>query len=363
MAVLAKIPTTDIHWVDIRDTLNANGGSVTGEFRTAYIESANINPFSKRKPVRKSVNFCFDDPVWWKAENGFCGFNASGAQASSWTELVAKYDGGDNGWVYELPIGGTSSPFRMDDFGGYYPNAKNQLSGVGMPDTIYTDQGSVSFAINLPAVNDNELTWLDFDELKNYYFGVLIYSSRRWYRATATETLANGGTIVFLSAATLVEGGYTIYPFISSASYTQTEGDKSMRLYTLPQAKPESVTVKKTAIIIFPGAQKINATETVEWSVQVRNDTSSAITFENNSLRIGRDRQMQMAGDYTNTIPTVTVGAGENKIIASGVARISYRDYDFATTMLFINVSLGGGKYSIIAPVAEDFENGGNGDI
>ena len=42
MAVYNILPTTNLKWDDIRDTLNAGGGSVTNVVSTAFLEK-NIN--------------------------------------------------------------------------------------------------------------------------------------------------------------------------------------------------------------------------------------------------------------------------------------------------------------------------------
>ena len=370
---MAKIPNKPIIWDTVRDVLNENGDSVTNEFRTAFLATANICASSRRKPVRRAVDFCQDYdssapdyfPGWWKATNGLCGFNIDAAQASSWTDLVSKFDGADNGWVYELPTGGAEQPLRLDDFGGYNPDARPLSYGFLVPGTVYKTQGSVSIALNLPLDDGDSLVWTDFDTLKNYYFGVLIYSSSRYYRATATTSLADGGSMVTFSTSRLVVGSYTVYPFISSTPYTESEGDKSMTLYTIPHAEPQMMAVKESTLQIFASAGKVNATESIEWSVQVRNTTTSAVTLNNNTIRIYKDASgAAQTGDYNGTISNTSVTANTTKVIASGVATVGYRTgFNFATTPLYIEVSLGGGAYVATGMVANDLSGNGPGEV
>ena len=47
MAALTQIPKTNISVADIRDTLNANGGSVSNDTTTFFTTAAKINPFVK----------------------------------------------------------------------------------------------------------------------------------------------------------------------------------------------------------------------------------------------------------------------------------------------------------------------------
>lgn len=59
MAVYSDVlPTTDLKYEDIRDTLNANGGSVNNDVSTAFKTSSGINVWSKHKPVPLNTNFC-----------------------------------------------------------------------------------------------------------------------------------------------------------------------------------------------------------------------------------------------------------------------------------------------------------------
>ena len=63
MAVYDILPTQNLKWDDVRDTLNANNGSVTNVAETAFKATANINMFAKYKPSDiGAVNFTRDNP-------------------------------------------------------------------------------------------------------------------------------------------------------------------------------------------------------------------------------------------------------------------------------------------------------------
>lgn len=371
---MGKIELYPIYGTKVRNALNKKGASVANNIKAYFSSSAKICDASKRKPVKLKTTACQDYdasepnyfPEWWKAEDGFCGYNIDKARAESWTELRDCYNGADNGWVYELPMGG-DYPLRLGDFGGYNPDARPLSWGFLAPEVVYKSQTSATIAINLPSQNEDSLTWADFDGLQNHYFGVLIYSSGGYRRVTATKTIANGGSTIEFTPSLLTSGRtYTIYPFISSVSYTESESDKVMTLYTLPHVEPTMMTVKASSIQVVPMANKVNASETIEWEVMVYNDTTEDVTLKNNSIRIYKDKSTAaMMGDYNETIPTVTVAAGTASKIASGIGFVSYRDasFDFATTPLYIEVSLGGGQYLASGQVAEDLLGGGVGEI
>lgn len=366
MAVYNIIPVSPVHEIDVRDTLNANGSSVNDTW-ASLCSNPNNNGNSKHKPVRLNVNSCQDhDPSganyvkdWWKAIDGLCGFKLDKAKASGWSTLVTLYDGGQNGWIYQPPQGGTAQPYRITDFAGYYPAARPLSHGFSAPATVYKTQTSASAAMALPIESEHSLTWRDFDTLKNYYFGVLLWRSASDYRrVTASETLANDGATVTFNPSLLTSGAtYTVYPFICSEAYTsESANDKDMVIYTVPNVEPSLMEVKSSAVIILPLAQKKNATKTIEWSVKVTNSTASAITLSNNSVRIYRGTGTStQTGDYSATIANTTVAAGATKTIGTGTATLNYgSSFDFENEIVRMSISLGGGTYTATAQVAND---------
>ena len=45
------LPENDLHYSDVRDTLNSAGGSVNNDVASAFKESAKINRWAKYKPI------------------------------------------------------------------------------------------------------------------------------------------------------------------------------------------------------------------------------------------------------------------------------------------------------------------------
>ena len=112
MAVYNILPTTNLKWDDIRDTLNAGGVS------TAFSASAKINRWSKYKPV------VIDNPFptnsdWWKGDDGKCGL-----VISTYTSVENLVKDIGNWYKY---IGNTGLYKRLGDFRGYYRNAVSPI--------------------------------------------------------------------------------------------------------------------------------------------------------------------------------------------------------------------------------------------
>ena len=126
MAVYDILPKTNLKQEDIRDTLNAYGASV-GEYGPEYFsEDANLNMWSRYKPLRISADFInlFDDDRW-KGTDGQCGINFS-------DKLQKRYRQGKCGqqqWLdIRLAIGRRFLPVKDGRFQGVL--SKREASGV-----------------------------------------------------------------------------------------------------------------------------------------------------------------------------------------------------------------------------------------
>ena len=101
--------------------------------------SGNINIYSKHKPMRfatlselttankKSAKFGYRIPTRVQGTTIMNYFIASSAP-SAWTPSSsdAPYVLMKNGWWYERPQGGETSPYRLGDFNGYNHNTNNR---------------------------------------------------------------------------------------------------------------------------------------------------------------------------------------------------------------------------------------------
>jgi hypothetical protein len=144
MAVLTKIPAVNNATVmtDIRDTLNANDGIATDNLVTFFTKAANLNMWSRRKPVIANKTGTLTDAEMASAGLSFSFYNSvakfgltivggKGVTPKTLYQSVASIG---SGIVYYLPQGGESQPLRLSDFNGYYPAAiqplRGSLSGV-----------------------------------------------------------------------------------------------------------------------------------------------------------------------------------------------------------------------------------------
>lgn len=174
------IPSENIKYDDIRDTLNANGGSVNNNVSSAFKEAANINPWSKKKPVGYTKDFCQDfsqtkpnyDAHWWKGNDRKCGMNIThlySLAGDNLQQMIDLYKSG-NAWTYSPPKGGQTEPFRLTDFAGYCPNARSFFQSYISKGQVYTINRSDETTLTISWYNNedysgNSLNITDFGTL------------------------------------------------------------------------------------------------------------------------------------------------------------------------------------------------------
>lgn len=174
------LPSENLEYSDIRDTLAANGGSVNNDISSAFKSSAKINPWSRNKPVGFSQNFTENYPNWYRGNDGKCGMDIAKV-TNNVQDLIAQYKAGT--WNYVPPKGGQSEPFRIGDFRGYDPNAlpffrsglkKGESIEVNIERTNYTII-SGQYSQSATALNISDFQQLG-EGLQNAHLGVMIYN-------------------------------------------------------------------------------------------------------------------------------------------------------------------------------------------
>lgn len=294
---MAQIPSTSVSMDTIKTTLTDYGGSVSNDLLSFFTSGANINPFSKHKPVRLSADFAQDinssnsnyDADWWGSTDGNCGFTPK--SVASLALLVTEMEKGDemNGWVYNLPTGGGTAPFRLGDFAKYLPSAKPFSYSLSMPETASNQFSSNTFYVTAlgNALNDNSISWADFSTLKNYYFGVYLVrqeNTANTVRVTGTSTLEGGGAAVEVRSGLMLTGTYKVYPFIAQNKIGQTDSDSANYYYTVPMLSVGTIKIVASYITVMITATLDTSLQQISYTVKVKNDSTAAQTFNTNTM-------------------------------------------------------------------------------
>lgn len=193
---MATVPDSNINLAtNIRDVLNAAGGSVTNETITFFSTSAELNKWARYKPESYKKNFDLTEDERNTNRYGLALSSAGSLFGSGVKPTTGNIDISEdyNGFLYKLckgtlgqfeyilPSGTANSPYRLGDFRGYNSDAVNPLPVPRAGTYKYTSAGAVDIhmTINTPSVNGLTMDLLSTDGyliLQSMYFGIVLYN-------------------------------------------------------------------------------------------------------------------------------------------------------------------------------------------
>lgn len=320
MAVYTQIPFEGvIHFDDVVATLAANGGTgmTSADGASLFTKEANIRWDAKYKPVVLAEYFPDRSGAWYKGADGWCGMNAEGGRhagtAETVTALEEVIDGAMNGWQYVLPTGGAAAPYRIEDFEGYYPQAK-MTPTYSIQEKAGNSMGStLTVAIPLTIDNNTTLAWSDFDTLKNYYFGAIMMKGTNMVARTSDKPLSES-TEVSIETENLAAGTWHVFPFFSQNTIlSDADHDKTGIFYTIPNTSAADVVISNTDPIILITAQK-ESPFTVNVTLKVSNPHQGTLTFSTNTVMLKYASSdvddVLKAGEMSTPLDPFTVATG-----------------------------------------------------
>lgn len=325
MAVYDVLPETNLTGADVRDTLNANGGSVGDNFTSYFTDGARINMWSKYKPVISTTLF-FDLTLWksrgFRGDLGDCGLNINTYTPSTF-KTAAK--NGATGWSYKAPSGGSSEPMRLGDFRGYCASAYNPLGNVASSGLI--SNGTVTFAVDvaISGTSQTNITLADIKiggsngvALSNYYFGVYVWNNSSSYFYTASSPIGANSNLT-VSVPITATGEYNFMPFLSSKPQTTGNDDASAKIVSCNKSAQKLKVVSSGSIrkVMPNGSWNASGTHVVGVSATLINASSSSVTFTGIKvqLRYGPDGDSSSLLDRISYSGSVTVAANGSKTI------------------------------------------------
>ena len=226
--ILAPVALADICRVLRENTLDLG----------SLCQSRGINKWAKFKPVKMAeleyedeLNTTRDgwsaDSAWWRGTDGQCGianivsYGASQLTADTIADLFAS------NWVYDPPTGGTTCPYRAEDFLRYRHTAQSpfgKLTAYPSPEGKYWQGSSVlRWQIEPHTAEDDELSLADIGRafggveysISQMWFGMLFLCIKtgtatsgylgRLLLKTCSAQLGNGGTVLELTTADTVQ--------------------------------------------------------------------------------------------------------------------------------------------------------------
>ena len=227
---MAQIPKTGTLYIS--DVRNALGESTTDLGRLC--QSDKINQWAKYKPVRWPDPFPAPGSDWWKANDGNCGLSAPIFNNPS--------QAGNYNWDYSRPTGGSTAPFRLDDFRGYDDSSTPFIvhdygSSLEINKQMYPS-GVYTFFFSLSVFGGHSVSLEDISGLSDHYLTVQIISrtssSGFGVVQSATKTVGQGGADIQIDINTIATGNYYLRFFFSSVRQDPAIGFVSANLLPFP---------------------------------------------------------------------------------------------------------------------------------
>jgi hypothetical protein len=230
------IPNTDVNLAtEVRNVLNANGGSVSNNITTFFKPDANTNIYAKFKPVPYSADFV-DDKYRWYGKDGWCGINVPNANGSSGLDSIV-----DSEWSWDYPTGGPSEPLRLGDYRGYNPDAE-YLFESRLTSKLAAYEGAINISAWVYSREGitNNLSVNDSDKFGKFRLGVRMkepngYSYIMTSSNTAADTVNDSG-ILQINYPIESDGQYQATTFLTYDNYpTKTGFPSVITCYSLPK--------------------------------------------------------------------------------------------------------------------------------
>ena len=184
MAVYDIIPTSNITFNDIRDTLNSSGGSVNNAVVSAFKTTSGIDIWAKFKPVGYTADFPPYESDWYKGNDKLCGLNIPNVNGDP--EPIKNAT-----WSYNPPKGGQVEPFRLGDFRGYNKNCQFFITGWWKKQSIRLQKGDAILTVQcaiLRPTQTNNLQIEDVELLANIRLALKITGGgRSWIKTSANK--------------------------------------------------------------------------------------------------------------------------------------------------------------------------------
>lgn len=175
--------------------------SVLGELSTndlaTLCKSANINKWSKNKPIKHNCLFKPTEAQKKEANYGISNvpyyrllgkmtqdvINGSMKNATNISTLDTRIEP----WHYQQPMGGYASPYRLGDFDGYFANASAPIGAITETEIESSLSGKVSVVFNKNTDTVSSLTFNDLaseKDFSNQYLGLCLSDGNKSFYMT-----------------------------------------------------------------------------------------------------------------------------------------------------------------------------------
>lgn len=337
---MAVVPDTNVNLAThVRDVLNAAGGNVTNDCLTFFQGRANLNKWSKYKPVInqsivriddsafKNANYgIWDTPYWIRLasmKTGFIDKTTLPENMQAWPSEYWRYFSLEGNYVK-----------RCSDFINYSTGAVSPITVVTGNEITYKSDKVATIIFGMGAIDNLTLKISDLGIMgsggsvthwfSNMYLGICLFNGSVTYfmtQTTKTTELPSLGNHFRIPNADTLQGTYTVFAFISNRAITSLQtADSVVGIYAPIPGTTSQITIKPYTynfVIIVDYAYRKD-TRTVEYRYMITNNETSAYTTEGITIELVNSLNTVLAttsnvyttiqanSSYTNTATIVT---------------------------------------------------------
>lgn len=320
------LPNTNIQDHAIRNTLNKGGGRTDNDFGSKFRNGAEINMWSRYKPVPHPALF-LDGESRWKGEDGRCGLTIPVYTSPS--VLRNSLVDGSAMWSYTSPAA-LGKPLRSGDFRDYNPDAVNPIGDIFDKYFVISSGEGYEIDIQVEIIigsedSDYNLTLGDVSvdgiTLTDMYLGVYLVpkSGNGYFFGTSASKIGTSDSLTMtLPVNASTKGEYTAYLFLSTTPQIRDEQDGAFISINKPGKEINILKPEDIYQIDVYGMWKYSSL--FEYEVTITNKNSTNTTFENLRMYLVRASQYDdLFDNYTVVSETllassVVVGTGSNNV-------------------------------------------------
>jgi hypothetical protein len=333
MSIATGLITAPVSIDDIRTAIVSSSRDL-GTLCTYHSESGGvqtgINKWSRHKPVKHPEIAILTDAQLASVNYGLV------VSSATYTDPItaATIDGA---YTYQLPTGGTQSPYRQTDFNKYYHYALAPCAGAGDFDIDYrTTTYQFGCAINISG-SDNLIGLSEVNStLMNYYLAMVVrytVGSNTYVRyACSEDTIGNYGSSItvnltqgiFQNRESIRNYEYWFCGANTKPSSPDGAGFGVARGYYMPlpfntaAESGGSITFATYGVTVSIDAHEYTGSVCGYWVTVKNNGTTGSVTVQSATVRmLSGDTYIQQDG-FTKTFTTFsvdTVSAGSTEVV------------------------------------------------
>lgn len=339
MSVLNPIGTGPIHLADVRDTINAFGGSASNSL-TTFFQQNDMNMWARYKFTIVKDRLFVDDAKRWQGDDGMCGLSIP--EFGSPSAMRTALESGKDKWTYNPPQGGTSQPMRLGDVRKYLYTAVCPIGSMESNVILRSTTGGYEFDINVEIVvqssdlnltlNDLAIRGVKFSEM---YLGVYMVpksGSGYYWGSSSTPIGENGELTMTLKGTSGTLGEFNAYVFLATSS--QVGEERSGYFYGLNKTS-QTVTIKSASTQhLFTALCAWHADgKAFDYTIYIKNNTNSQQTYSGIKVYIGQRTSAQNAPtnilSWATSPSSVTVAAKGSTNISGTITTTRNQSYDY----------------------------------